>query len=82
MHLNQTDADALEWDLTGLTALIDQIRPLLISIDAKAGPLFEKNKKVLQTLRGLLQTDADLALLDQITGPTPQPPTPPTPPGP
>jgi hypothetical protein len=76
----QTDADALEADLTALTALVDQVRPLLIAIDAKAGPLFEKNKKLLQTLRGLLQTDADLALLDQITGPTPQPPSPPPPP--
>jgi hypothetical protein len=59
--------------------LIDQVRVLLIAMDAKAGPLFEKNKKLLQSLRGLLQNAAQLALLDQITGPTAQPPSPPPP---
>jgi hypothetical protein len=78
----QTDADALETDGTALQALVDQIRPLLIAIDAKARPLDEKNKAALRTLSGLLQTDADRALLDQITGPTSQPPTPPPPPPP
>ena len=72
----QTDADALEADGTALNALVDQVRPLLIAIDAKAGPLDEKNKAALRTLSGLLRTDADRALLDQITGPTPQPPSP------
>ena len=76
----QTEADALEGDLAALNALVDQIRPLLISIDAKAGPLDDKNKSSLRTLSGLLQTDADRALLDQITGPTAQPPSPPAPP--
>jgi hypothetical protein len=76
----QTDTDALETDVTGLQALVDQIRPLLISIDARARPLDEKNKAALRTLSGLLQTDADRALLDQITGPTAQPPSPPPPP--
>lgn len=78
----QTETDALETDGTALQALIDQIRPLLIAIDAKARPLDEKNKAALRTLSGLLQTDADRALLDQITGPTSQPPSPPPPPPP
>ncbi len=68
----QTETDALESDATALNALVDQIRPLLISIDAKARPLDEKNKAALKTLSGLLTTDADRALLDQITGPTQQ----------
>ncbi len=78
----QTDADALETDVNTANGLINQLRTLLISMDQKAGPLFEKNKKLLLTLRGLLQTAAQLALLDQITGPTEEPPAPPTPPGP
>jgi hypothetical protein len=78
----QTDADALETDLTGLNALVDQIRPLLVAIDAKSAPLDDKNKAALKTLSGLLQTDADRALLDQITGPTAQPSPPTPPPGP
>ncbi len=73
----QTEADALEADLNALHLLIDQVRVLLIAIDAKTGPLAEKNKKLLHTLRGLLQTAAQMALLDQITGATPQAPTPP-----
>ena len=77
----QTEADALETTLASLNDLVDQIRVLLISIDAMAGPLSEKNKKLLGALRGLLQNAADLVLLDQITGPTPQP-APPPPPGP
>jgi hypothetical protein len=49
--------------------------------------LDEKNKAALKTLSGLLTTDADHVLLDQITGPTPQsgggpPPPPPAPPTP
>lgn len=68
MAAYQTEADALEADLTALNALVDQIRVLLIAMDAKAGPLFEKNKKLLHTLRGLLQTAAEQTLLDQITG--------------
>jgi uncharacterized protein YukE len=80
----QTETTALAGDVTALNALVDQIRTLLISIDAKARPLDEKNKAALKTLSGLLTTDADRALLDQITGPTPQsggtPPTPPPPP--
>ena len=77
----QTEADALETTLASLNDLVDQIRVLLISIDAMAGPLSEKNKKLLGALRGLLQNAADRVLLDQITGPTPQP-APPPPPGP
>lgn len=79
----QTDVDAVEADLTALTALINQILPLLVTLDAKAGPLSEKNKKLLKSLSGLLQTSAEKTLLDQITGPTAQgggsTPTPPTP---
>jgi hypothetical protein len=82
MAAYQTETDALEADVSALNALVDQIRPLLIAIDAKAGPLDEKNKATLKTLSGLLTTDADRLLLDQITGPTPQPPTPPAPPTP
>ncbi len=78
----QAETDALQADLVSLQALQDQIRPLLILIDAKARPLDEKNKSALRTLDGLLRTDADRALLAQITGPTAQPATPPTPPGP
>ena len=79
----QTNVDAVEADLTALTSLINQILPLLVSLDAKAGPLSDMNKKVLRTLSGLLQTSAEKALLDQITGPTAQgsggSPTPPPP---
>ena len=81
MAAYQTEADALETALASLNDLIDQIRVLLISIDGMAGPLSEKNKKLLGALRGLLQNAADLVLLDQITGPTAQP-TPPPPPVP
>ena len=77
-----TETNSLTGDMTALNALIDQIRPLIISIDNKARPLDEKNKRALHTLRGLLRNDADIALLDQITGPQPQGPTPPTPPTP
>ncbi len=68
----QTETTALTADVSALNALIDQIRALLILIDAKAQPLDEKNKAALKTLSGLLTTDADRALLDQITGPTTQ----------
>jgi len=80
MAAYQTETDALEADMTALNALVDQIRTLLIAIDAKARPLDEKNKAALKTLSGLITTDADRALLDQITGPTAQSPSPPPPP--
>jgi hypothetical protein len=85
MAAYQTETDALEADVSALNALVTQLRPLLIAIDAKAGPLDIKNKGVLKTLSGLLQTDAQKALLAQITGPTAQggsstpPPPAPTP---
>ena len=83
MAAYQTEADALEALLASLNALIDQIRPILMEIDQKFGPLYDKNKMALRTLSGLLQTTAQQALLDQITGPTANPPTPaPPPPGP
>lgn len=75
----QTETDSLEADVSALHVLVNQIRLLLIAIDQKAQPLDEKNKRALGTLRGLLQTGADQALLDQITGPTTQPPQPPPP---
>ncbi len=80
----QTETDALEADVASLNALVTQLRPLLVDIDALSQPLDVKNKGVLKTLSGLLQTDAQKALLAQITGPTPQggggtPPPPPTP---
>ncbi len=78
----QAESESLKGDLTALNVLIDQIRPLLISIDAKVQPLDEKNKRALQTLRGLLRDDADVILLDRITGPQPQSPHPPSPPAP
>ncbi|MEK6262413.1 MAG: hypothetical protein AABP62_27765, partial [Planctomycetota bacterium] len=66
-----------------LSALINPILPVLMSLDAKAGPLNDKNKKALKTLLGLLQSSAQKTLLDQITGPTAQrggsSPTPPPP---
>jgi hypothetical protein len=52
--------------------LLWSLQPLLISLDNKALPLGEKNKKALKTLSGLLQTSAEKTLLDQITGPTHQ----------
>ena len=78
----QTETTALTTDLMALQALVDQIRPLLISIDAKAKPIDEKNKGILRALQGLLQNDGDISLLYQITGPTAQSggSTPPTPP--
>lgn len=84
MAAYQTETDSLEADVTALNALITQIRPYLISIDAKSQPLDVKNKGVLKALSGLLHTDAQKALLAQITGPTPQgggspPPPPPNP---
>jgi hypothetical protein len=72
MAAYQTETDALEADVTALNALVTQLRPLLIAIDAKSQPLDVKNKGVLKTLSGLLQTDGQRALLAQITGPTPQ----------
>ena len=76
----QAEVMALQGDLVALNALVDQIRPLLIAMDAKSGPLSDKNIAALKTLRGLLTTDADQSLLDQITGPTSTPSSPPSPP--
>lgn len=84
MAAYQTETDALEQKVSALNALVTQLRPLLVDIDALSQPLDVKNKGVLKTLSGLLQTDAQKALLAQITGPTPQggggtPPPPPNP---
>jgi hypothetical protein len=70
--IRQAEADALEADLEALNNLIDQVCTLLISIDAKAGPLDDKNISALRTLSGLLKNAADKSLLAQITGPTAQ----------
>ncbi len=78
----QTEVTALAAKLTLLNSLVDQIRPVLVDIDILAEPLDQKNIRALGVLRNALRNDADIVLLDQITGPTPQPPTPPTPPGP
>ncbi len=81
----QARQTGLSTEVNALMALIDQMRPILISIDAKAGPLDEMEKALLRVLQGLLMTDADRTLLYQITGPTEQSggstpsPTPPTP---
>jgi ABC-type transporter Mla subunit MlaD len=80
MTTMQTETDALETDVQAVNALVNQIRVLLESIDNKAEDLAQKNKNLLLTLRGLLQNDAQLVLLDQITGPTETPSSPPTPP--
>ena len=75
--------NALEADVAAINVHLNDIRVLLIAIDAKCGPLHEKNIGALQALNGLLQTDAQRALLTQITGPSSQgggsPPTPPPP---
>ncbi len=78
----QAEVAALAGKLTLLNSLVDQIRPVLEEIDDLAEPLDEKNIRTLGMLRNALRNDADINLLDQITGPTPQPPSPPTPPGP
>jgi len=68
----QTETDALEAKLQQLQALVDQIKPILIDLDGKSGPLFEKNKGALPMLRGMLAGKAEEDLLVQITGPQPQ----------
>ena len=79
----QNEVNSLVADITSLQSHIDAIRPLLQSIDNKARPLDDKNKGILRTLQGLLKTDADRALLGQITGPIARrPSTPPTTPTP
>lgn len=78
----ESEVTALASKLTELNALVDQIRPLLVDIDQLAQPLSEKNIRALGVLRNMLRNDADITLLDQITGPTTQPPTPPAPPVP
>ena len=78
----QAEVTAVAAQLTLLNSLVDQIRPVLVDIDILAEPLSQKNIRALGVLRNALRNDADIALLDQITGPTPQPPTPPPPPGP
>ena len=73
----QGEVTALAGKLTQLNSLVDQIRPILVEIDDLARPLHEKNIRALGVLRNALRNDADISLLDQITGPTPQPTAPP-----
>ncbi len=83
MAAYETEVNALETDATAVNVKLNEIRVLLIAMDAKSRPLHDKNIGALKTLSGLLTTDAQQALLAQITGPTPQgggaPPPPPTP---
>jgi hypothetical protein len=82
----QVEMDALQSDIKALEGLLNQVVPLLQSIDAKAGPLDVKNKGALRMLQGMLVGKSETVWLDQITGPTPRrdnggtPPSPPTPP--
>ena|SRR3990172_7096672 len=76
----EAQATALEALVSQYNNLINQIRALLEQMDDAAEDVAVKNKTLLATLRGILQTQAQLALLDQITGPTEEGPTPPTPP--
>ena len=78
----QAEVAALSAKVTLLNSLVDQIRPVLEDIDNLAEPLNEKNIRTLGMLRNALRNDADITLLDQITGPTAQPSPPPAPPGP
>ena len=68
----QAQADTLKANVDALQVHLDAILPLLKSIDADAGALDSKNKGLLRTLQGLLKGQAQTALLDQITGPTPR----------
>lgn len=68
----ETEVNALEADAAAVNGLLNQIRTLLIAIDAKCGPLHDKNVGALKALDGLLKTNAQRTLLAQITGPTPQ----------
>ena len=68
----QAEADALEADMAAINSLMEQIRLKLITADAKARPLEEKNKGSLKALSGLLTGNAQQSLLAQITGPTAQ----------
>jgi hypothetical protein len=68
----QTDTDALQADIKSLEGLLNQMVPLLQSIDAKAGPLDAKNKGALRMLQGMLAGKPETVWLDRITGPTPR----------
>ena len=68
----ETQVNSLESDATAINTHLNAIRTLLVSIDTKCGPLHDKNIGALKALSGLLTTDAQQALLAQITGPTPQ----------
>ncbi|MEI7932043.1 MAG: hypothetical protein WCI21_03180 [Alphaproteobacteria bacterium] len=75
--------NALEAKVSAINVHMNAIRGLLIDVDGLCAPLHEKNIGSLRALDGLLQTDAQRALLTQITGPSSQgggsPPPPPPP---
>lgn len=75
-----TEVDSLEADAAAINVHLNAIRTLLVAIDSKCGPLHDKNIGALKALSGLLTTDAQQALLAQITGPTSQGGNSPTPP--
>ena len=78
----QAEVAALAGKITLLNSLVDQIRPVLQDIDDLGEPLDDKNKRTLGMLRNALRNDADINLLDQITGPTPTPTPATSPPAP
>ena len=76
----ESEVNALEADAAAINVHLNAIRTLLVGMDAKCGPLHDKNIGSLRALSGLLSTDAQQALLTQITGPTSQGGGSPTPP--
>jgi len=78
----ENEVNALEADAAAINVKLNEIRVLLIAQDAKCPPLHDKNIGALKALSGLLTTDAQQALLAQITGPTPQGGGSPPPPAP
>ena len=59
----ETEVNALEADATAVNGLLNQIRVLLVAMDAKCGPLHDKNTGALKALDGLLKTDAHAAFM-------------------
>ena len=66
------EVNALGAKATAVNGLLNQIRVLLVDMDALCGPLHDKNVGALKALDGLLRTNAQRGLLAQITGPTSQ----------
>ena len=68
----QALTDTIKALVKQLHDLIAQIKPLLQQLDVQGHLLDVKNQAALKALRGLLQDSEQVALLDQITGPTAQ----------